>query len=37
MKIHETAKFNKLRTKLKEKIEKEALKEAPTTLKRARS
>ena len=27
MKIHETAKFNKLRTKLKEKIEKEALKE----------
>jgi mRNA-degrading endonuclease RelE of RelBE toxin-antitoxin system len=28
MKIHETTKFNKLRTKLKERPEKEALKEA---------
>ncbi|HEB36439.1 hypothetical protein LCGC14_1000550 [marine sediment metagenome] len=28
MKIHETTKFNKLRTRLKEKTEKEALKEA---------
>jgi len=28
MKIYETTKFNKLRTKLKEKTEKEALKEA---------
>ena len=28
MKIHETTKFNKLRTRLKEKTEKDALKEA---------
>ena len=32
MKIHETTKFNKLRTKLKERTEKEALKEAIKTV-----
>jgi mRNA-degrading endonuclease RelE of RelBE toxin-antitoxin system len=32
MKIHETTKFNKLRTKLKEKIERQALKEAIITV-----